>query len=257
MANFKPSHAYSDFARRVTREHRYLRDEEDQDFLSTMLKQAKKSRMIIMKGGSFLWRAQFGFEWERIPEIDDCAEGPFPPARMKPLRNQAREGRANPQGIPCLYLSNRQETALSEVRPWLHSLISVAQFKLVRDLRIADFSSDGRPRRIGYVIPKNRWNRAVWYEIDQAFRKPVLALDDSPSDYAPTQAIAEYFKTHRFDGIAYQSAFQDNSGKGHNLAVFDLDLAELVNCVLMRVEDVTFRFDQFSNAYMVRQKKVR
>ena len=86
--------------------------------------------------------------------IDDFTEGAFPPERMKPRRDRAREGRANPQGIPYLYLSTRKETALSEVRPWLRSLISIGQFKIVRQLTIVDFSSDERPRRgRDFVIP--------------------------------------------------------------------------------------------------------
>jgi RES domain len=256
---FKSADAYLRFARKVKTSNRHVRDAEDLEFLSTLLAQGEIDRKRVLPKGNILWRAQLGFAWEPIWDgekyIDDCAEGPFPPERMKPLRDQARAGRANPQGIPCLYVSNRKETALSEVRPWLRSLISIAQFKTMRKLTIVDFSSDERPRRRNYVIPPEEWNKAVWYAIDQAFRKPVTAEADFPSDYAPTQVIAEFFKAHGFDGIAYQSAFQDGSGQGHNVALFDPDAAELINCGLEEVREINFKFEQAANPYFVRPKE--
>ncbi|MGA7761216.1 MAG: RES family NAD+ phosphorylase [Candidatus Binataceae bacterium] len=215
--------------------------------------QAEVGRKVTFRKGDALWRAQLGFElepiWDGEKYIDDCVEGPFPPERMKPLRDRAREGRANPHGIPYLYLSSRKETALSEVRPWLRSLISIALFQPVRELTLVDFSTDERLRRRIGGLPPEEWDKAVWYAIDQAFRKPVTRENDFPSDYAPTQVIAEFFKAHGFDGIAYQSAFQSKSGDGHNVALFDPDVAELVNCGLERVKEINFTFEQAANTY--------
>jgi hypothetical protein len=63
-----------------------------------------------------------------------------------------------------------------------------------------------------YAVPPEERDKAIWYAIDQAFRRPVLVFGDELSNYAPTQVIAEFFKKNGFDGIAYQSAFQDTSG---------------------------------------------
>lgn len=41
---------------------------------------------------------------------------------MKPLSNSASEGRANPKGIPYLYVATDKETAMSEVRPSLGAI---------------------------------------------------------------------------------------------------------------------------------------
>lgn len=258
MSGFRSASAYRLFAQKVRTASRFVRDAEDQEFLETLLRQVEADRKTTIRKGAVLWRAQLGFAWEPIWDgekyIDDCIEGPFSPERMKPLRDRAREGRANPQGIPYLYLSTRKETALTEVRPWLHSLISIAQFKTARELVIADFSTDERPRRIEYAIPPEEWDKAVWYAIDQAFRRPIQLELDTPSEYAPTQVIAEFFKGHGYDGIAYQSAFQSADGKGHNLVLFDLDAAELFNCCLEEVTVVNFSFTQVSNHYFVRPK---
>lgn len=263
MATFKSADAYCRFARKIKTSNRHIRDADDLQFLGTLLDQAEEEdRKRTAPRGTILWRAQLGFDWEPIRirdgekyvDIDGYTEGALPPERMKPLRDRAREGRANPQGIPCLYLSTRKETALSEVRPWLGSLISIAQFGTVRELTIVDFSQDERPRRHNYAVPPEEWNKAVWYAVDQAFRKPVTPDGESPSDYAPTQVIAEFFKEHGFDGIAYQSAFQSKSLEGHNVALFDPNVADLINCHLERVEEINFRFEQFSEPYYIQPK---
>lgn len=56
---------------------------------------------------------------------------------MKPLRDKASEGRANPKGIPYLYLATTKEAPMSEVRPWIGSDISVGQFKLISQLQFS------------------------------------------------------------------------------------------------------------------------
>jgi hypothetical protein len=131
------------------------------------------------------------------------------------------------------------------VRPWLGALISIAQFRSLRELVIVDTSSEEPPRRgIKIPIPPEEWDKAVWDDIDKAFRQPV-ARDDELSEYAPTQVIAEFFKAQEFDGIAYQSAF----GGGHNVVLFDLAAAELVNCGLEKVRAVNFDFATAANPY--------
>ena len=76
--------------------------------------------------------------------IEDCVQRPFPLDPMKFLMDKAREDRASPRGIPYLYLSNRKETALSEVRPWLDRS-SLLLSKTGRKLISFDFSTDERP----------------------------------------------------------------------------------------------------------------
>ncbi|WP_366931004.1 RES family NAD+ phosphorylase [Mesorhizobium sp.] len=49
---------------------------------------------------------------------------------MRPLAGRASEGRANPKGIPCLYMAVDRHTALAECRPWIGSLVSIGAFKI-------------------------------------------------------------------------------------------------------------------------------
>jgi hypothetical protein len=66
----------------------------------------------------------------------------------------------------------------------------------------------------------------------------------------PTQVLAELFKTSGFDGIAYRSSL----GPGHNIALFDVNAAELVNCFLFKVENLKFEFQEAANPYFMTKR---
>jgi hypothetical protein len=63
----------------------------------------------------------------------------FPVNQMgPPPRRVASHGRANPAGIPYLYLGSRPLTAISEVRPHTGEFVCVLDFKLPNDLHLID-----------------------------------------------------------------------------------------------------------------------
>ena len=148
-----------------------------------------------------------------------------------------------------LYLSTRKKTAMSEIRPWLGSLVSCAHFRTTRMLKIVDFSVHHHSGIMLFFSEPDAPKReeAVWTQIDQAFSKPTNPADDS-ADYVPTQLIAELFKNGGFDGIAYKSAF---GKKGYNVVLFDPADAELTSCTLFEAESLKFRFQQSDNTYWV------
>jgi hypothetical protein len=126
----------------VRSEFRYIRPADIDDFLRTVLATARE-REIEIESGTVFWRAQLGHNWRvssSSPDLDVCVPCPHPPERMKPLTDCAHEGRANPKGIPILYLATERDTAMLEVRPWLGSSISIVRFKAQRDLRVVDCS---------------------------------------------------------------------------------------------------------------------
>lgn len=214
-----------------------------------------KTRRVQIKARSIFWRAQLGHDWrtefdEDGAKIDDFPDA-HPPSRMKPLSDRAPEGRANPKGIPYLYLATDKDTAMSEVRPWLGSYISLAQFRTVRELAIVDCSRNIERHVIYFeeTTPEER-EKAVWHDINRAFSEPVDRSDDIAS-YAPTQIIAELFKRDGCDGMAYRSAF----GKpGYNIALFDLDAARLINCQLYEAKSLKFEFQEVWNMYFVKEE---
>lgn len=199
-----------------------------------------------------LWRAQLGHGWRLLDEENpDVGEIPaaYPPKRMKPIASRVTEGRVNPKGIPVLYLSTKRDTAMSEVRPGLGSLVSCAYFKTKRALRIVDFSVH-QDSGINFFFSEpnaKKREQAVWTQIDQAFSEPTTSRDKS-TDYVPTQVIAELFKSEGFDGIAYKSAFGDD---GYNIALFDIADANLTYCNLYKVTVAKYSFKEADNPYWV------
>jgi hypothetical protein len=252
MAAFESWRSYWNFERAIRRRTRYVHDGEVGVFLGTVLETGQK-RVETIPREKFFWRAQLGYAWRPIYEGNEYvtdAPHPYPPERMKPLNDRAIEGRANSKGIPYLYFATNRETALAEVRPWIGSLISVGQFKTLRDLRVVNCTTDRKGSHV-YIdrepSPEER-EESVWGDIDKAFARPVTPSDDV-ADYVPTQIIAELFKMHGFDGVAYRSSL----GPGHNLALFDLDTAELINCHLFEVKAINFEFRETTNPYFMKK----
>ncbi len=250
MPEFKSWRSFWQFEKVTKNKTRYVHAPEIEEFLDAVLQTSEK-RVELLAKEKILWRAQIGCDWEPIHEqgehIDDNPV-PLRPARMKPLRGRASEGRDNPKGIPCLYLATNRDTALAEVRPWIGSFISVGQFKILRELRLINCTTDTKGFIFYLKEPSfEKREESVWSDIDRAFARPVSPSDDL-ADYVPTQIIAELFKTNNFDGIAYRSSL----GDGHNIALFDLDVVKLVSCYLFKAENIRFDFKESGNPYIIR-----
>ncbi|MFL1494105.1 RES family NAD+ phosphorylase [Pseudomonas antarctica] len=133
-------------------------------------------------------------------------------------------GRANPAGIPYLYLAQNIDTCINEVRPSNSSCIYVSKFTPTKELSILDLTA---PRSMCSVtsfeehqLPSvlNLLNLLELFSIDLS--KPVLP-ENSNLDYVPTQFLCEFIKSEaNFDGLSFKSSF--NSGT--NLVVFDASM---------------------------------
>ena len=220
----------------VTTRRRYIRDKRTEQFLG-MVRKTVRERCDLWPLGTELWRAQLGCDFKYWC-IDSVWPGrdyvPYPADRMKPKRERAAEGRANPKGIPFLYLATDYDTAIGEVRPWVGSCVSVGLFRTSRKLKLVNCVTDPNVlSRIDKMSMAEQDEAIAWLSLDRAFAAPVDRADDV-ADYVPTQIIAELLKKHRFDGIVYRSQL----GKGHNVALFDLDAAELTECHVSCVKSI-------------------
>ena len=229
------------FSGSVKSKSRYVFDEESQDFLQGM-RDTCESRVKVIQPNSELWRAQMGHN--TLPfmqgeiEIDDMFV-PYSEKRMRPLPYSATEGRANSKGIPCLYVASNKETAMSEIRPWLGSIVSVASFTNTEELRVIDFSKH-HDETLPFFLTEpddSKKIEAVWIHIDKAFSVPVTNSDQK-SDYAPTQILAELIKSLGYDGIAFRSSLNT----GLNFALFNLNSVDFRSCNLFEVNDIQFSF---------------
>jgi hypothetical protein len=261
MAEFKSWDEYWSFKTIIRSQSRYGLTKDVQTFLETVLA-TSKSREVTIPNKQIFWRAQLGCDTiERENEHTDNTgktvkftvdeDEPYAPQRMKPQKYFAKEGRANPKGIPYLYLSTHKDTAMSEIRPWLGEIISLAQFRTVRELKVIDCSNKGSVGQIIYFeqpSPKER-EEAVWRDIDRAFSTP-LTDNDLSAEYAPTQVIADMFKQNGFDGIVYKSSLNED---GFNITLFNINDANLINCSLSRVEKIQYEFQEEGHTYYLKR----
>ncbi len=243
---FKSWRDYWTFAQSVRREFRYVRTSETEEFLRAVLA-TSIDRRVVIPAESLFWRAQSGHD-RRPMNSDSDEEIPcaHPRSRMKPIPGKAWDGRANPKGIPCLYLATTKETAMSEVRPWIGSYISAGQFRTRRDLTIINCTMGEKAPLFFFGEPDAETQKnAVWAHINSAFAEPMTRSDDL-ADYAPTQVLAEFFKHEGLDGIVYRSNFGE---RGFNIALFDPDVADLINCGLFKVKKMELAFEEADQFY--------
>ena len=232
---------FLNFRSEVSYRTRYLHSANGEKFLRAVADTCKARLRNFSEGAEF-WRAQVGHDWTSDADGRRIS-GPHPETRMRPWQDRAYEGRVNAKGIPCLYLATTREVAMSEVRPWIGSILSVARFSLGRDVTVVDCS-----KYHGFDAPdaepsdSEEVNEAVWAHIDYAFSRPVTRSDNT-AEYAATQIIAEVFRTEGYDGVIYKSAFAPT---GYNIALFELDAALQTESYLFQVSTATFEFRELT-----------
>lgn len=142
-----------------------------------------------------------------------------------PPKRLASHGRANPAGIPYLYLGSKPETAAAEIRPHTGEVACVADFSLPA-IRAVDLRNPrklvspfilGDPGAIGQL----RADLPFLERLGEELTRPVLP-SGAAIDYIPSQYLCEFIKKSGFDGVVYRSSVSD----GINLALFEPGLAQ-------------------------------
>ncbi|WP_245324635.1 RES family NAD+ phosphorylase [Bradyrhizobium sp. AT1] len=166
-----------------------------------------------------------------------------------PPRRIASHGRANPAGIPYLYVASTPETSAAEVRPHTGERVGVATFTIPTETRLLDLRNPRRlvsPIELGDEdqIGKLRSDIGFLERLGEELTRPVLP-QGAAIDYVPSQYLCEFTKKCGYDGVVYRSAV----GEGINLALFKPDIAR-PNSMLSEyvVERVAVQI-QFSKRY--------
>ncbi|QTV78978.1 RES domain-containing protein [Microbacterium sp. NIBRBAC000506063] len=165
---------------------------------------------------------------------DLCDMGAPPP-------NLAKHGRANPVGIPYLYLASTRATAVAELRPHTGEHASVAAFDLAgSDLKYADLR-DPRNHASPLVddedlIFRLRAGLPLLERLGIELTRPVQP-SGAPYEYIPTQYLCEFIKTCGFDGVLYRSSVSTDGGS--NVALFDPDVTKPLSVEEVAVERVS------------------
>jgi hypothetical protein len=167
-------------------------------------------------------------------------DAPFAIGKMgAPPGRTATHGRANPAGIPYLYLGSLSETAISEIRPHTGELVCVADFTTPNDLLLVDLRS---PRKVvsPFVledaddVARLRSDLPFLERLGEELTRPVLP-QAAAIDYTPSQYLCEFIKKRKFDGVLYRSSVS----AGINLALFNPTRATAGSVVQYKVARVT------------------
>lgn len=154
-------------------------------------------------------------------------DAPFVAGDMgAPPKRIAGHGRANPAGIPYLYVSSTPTTAISEIRPHTGEIACVAEFRTPNDLRLVDLRN---PRKMvspflladSVDIGRMRLDLPFLERLGDELTRPVVP-QSAAIDYTPSQYLCEFIKKCRYDGVLYRSSVSD----GINLALFNPDRAQ-------------------------------
>lgn len=162
-----------------------------------------------IRAGDLLYRAR---KIAAETQIDAREIGP-PPA------GKATAGRANPAGIPYLYLALLEKTALHEVRASHQSEIAVGEFEVNSELRVLNLANLHHPDIFEddavAGLRQYRYLRRLGDELGRPVKE-----SDQQIDYVPTQYLCEYAKELEFDGVVYPSAVDPNERPGRNIVLF-------------------------------------
>jgi hypothetical protein len=152
----------------------------------------------------------------------------------KPPKDKATAGRANPKGIPYLYLSTDKETTLYETRATYLDYITIGSFQLKEDIRIVKLRSVEITNPFEEKLFEKLLYQPFLKRLESDLAQPLRRFD-SELDYLPTQYICEYIKFIGFDGVEYGSAM--NKG-GINIAIFDDSKFECVDLEVVEIKKI-------------------
>ncbi len=221
---------WQDFVGDIKRVNRFHTGHINKEVLNLFIRCARKS----YKAGMVFYRARICTDEVGFPK----SEMGSPPAHL------ATAGRVNPEGISILYLADSVKTTLHETRAGGLDYVTVASFKLKKDIEVIDFANLDKispfiansTMGIGYT--QHAINIEHLKLISQEIAKP-LRRHDSTLDYLPTQYISDYIKSQGYGGVEYTSTMCKN---GYNLAVFDESLFKCLKTTVYDIESLSYAF---------------
>lgn len=155
----------------------------------------------------------------------------------------ATVGRANPAGIPYLYICTDYQTCLYEVRATYLDKVCLGTFKIRKGetLRLLNFTSPGRSEQLtSDSNPKQILKfRVLLNLIGKELSTPMRQHDNPVIEYLPTQFICEYIrKKTKADGIIFQSSLHED---GRNVVLFSQDKMKCTSVKEWEVSEIEIK----------------
>lgn len=199
-----------------------------------------KERLAELLGQLLLDPMDLPKEWFRARIAKDGT--PFAADEMgAPPKMLAGQGRANPAGIPYLYLASNRETAVAEVRPHPGETVCLAKFKTPGELKIADLRNPRASISPFAVddsdLPALRGDVEFLENLGAELTRPVVPTA-AAINYIPSQYLCEFIKKQGFNGVVYASSIES----GMNLALFNPDIDAPIYVETVVIESVSVRY---------------
>jgi hypothetical protein len=157
-----------------------------------------------------------------------------------PPKELANGGRANPSGIPYLYLSDNSETVLYEVRASYLDELSIGTFQLkseIESIKLVDFTED-TPLFQPSLVNETIKGKLLRQKISNDLSKPMRRYD-SELEYIPTQFICEFIKVFTGAyGIRFSSSLHP---KGNNIVLFDQKLTDCLSVRKVKIRSISLQ----------------
>lgn len=203
------------------------------------------SRLEGLFGNIVFDQSDHPLKWyrARIEKEDRCYE---PEEMGAPPKRTVSYGRANPAGIPYLYLGSTAKTAVAEVRPHPGEIVCVAEFQIESELQLVDMRN---PRLLvspfllsdESALARLRSGDINFLEsLGQGLAIPVIPTV-AAVDYTASQYLCEFIKKCGYQGVVYNSSVS----QGMNLALFDPHEAKVGKTAEYKITEVSVDMDPF------------
>ncbi len=162
----------------------------------------------------------------------------------KPPENLVSNGRANPIGIPYLYVASSIDTAISEIRGHKSEVVTIVEYQIKNDLELADLrdpkstispfefdeeNEDEENELVG-IYKDIQFLRHLGNELS----KPIIPREAN-LEYLSSQYLCELLKHIGFHGIIYKSSISD----GNNYVIFNDKRLKAGSTYQYQIIDVT------------------
>lgn len=224
------NHTWDEFVQAIKWENRFHTNFINKDILEHFFRCVRKT---YQKGTKF-YRARICSEKAGF----SCSDMGAPP------KGKASAGRANSAGISVLYVADRVETTLHEIRAGAYDYVTVGTFELEKDLEVINLADLDKinpffaAHQYGLDFLQQAVNLDSLKVIGKEIAKP-LRRHDSVLDYLPTQYISDFIKSKGYAGIEYASTMCED---GINIAFFSESDLSCTGVMVYDIESLKYGY---------------
>lgn len=177
----------------------------------------------------------------------NTSDKPFKMKEMgKPPKNLVSNGRANPIGIPYLYVASSIDTAISEIRGHKSEVVTIVEYQMKSDLEMTDLR-DPKNTISPFELNDDNDLELIYKNLPfltllgNELSKPIIPRE-ADLEYLPSQYLCELLKLIGFHGIIYKSSISN----GNNYVIFKDKKLQATNTYQYHIVNVTTESEELT-----------